>query len=166
VDPESLAQVLMADPEIRGLTISGGEPILQANALMNLIQAAKAARDIDVILFTGYYLENLQAFPVTSSVHQLLDLLDVIIDGPYVSALNDNQGMRGSSNQRVIHLTNRLQGIDFTRHPRQTEIQIIDGELLFVGVPPTAVVPGVITNLGAMIRSSDEYQQIINLSFS
>ena len=69
--------------------------------------------------------------------------MDVLIDGPYDEKKNDNRGMRGSSNQRILHLTERLKAYDFQNQPRQTEIHLSDGEMLFVGVPPRGVIPGV-----------------------
>ena len=142
VAPQALAEELLSDPYITGLTISGGEPVLQASALVEFIRHARSLRELDVILFTGYYYENLLAFPAGSPVQRLLPLLDVLVDGPYVQALNDNRGLRGSSNQRVLHLSSRLQAHDLETAPRQSEIHIADGELLYVGVPPLGVLPG------------------------
>ena len=133
--PSDLAELLLSDPEVNGITLSGGEPILQASALVELIFAAKAIRDIDIILYTGYYYENLKAFPDSSPASRLLSRIDVLIEGPYEHTHNDNRGLRGSSNQRVIHLTQRLTGFDFINQPRQSEIIVSNGELLFVGVP-------------------------------
>ena len=145
--PETLAETLLADPEINGITISGGEPIIQASALASFLQHARSLRDIDVILFSGYYYENLLAFPEISPVRRLLQLVDVLIDGPYDEKQNHNIGLRGSSNQRIIHLTGRLQGYDFEHQVRQAEIHISNDEILFVGVPPAGVLPGVLASL-------------------
>ena len=139
--PSSLADTLLSDPEVNGITLSGGEPILQASALIELIIAAKAIRDIDIILFTGYYYENLKAFPESSPASRLLSQIDVLIEGPYEDAHNDNRGLRGSSNQRVIHLTQKLAGYDFINQPRQSEILVTDGEMLFIGIPPHGAHP-------------------------
>ena len=152
--PNALAESLLGDPEITGLTISGGEPIIQASALAEFIHHARTLRDIDVIMFSGYYFENLLAFPEISPVQRLLRLVDVLIDGPYDEKQNHNLGLRGSSNQRFIHLTDRLRGYDFKQRSRQTEIHISDGEILFVGVPPTGVLPGVLASLEINLESS------------
>ena len=37
---------------------------------------------------------------------------------------------------------------------RQTEIQISNGEMLFVGVPPVGVLPGVLTSLEISLDAS------------
>ena len=53
-----------------------------------------------MLVYTGYTLAELQARedPVTD---QILREIAVLIDGPYVEALNDNRGIRGSSNQKI-----------------------------------------------------------------
>jgi anaerobic ribonucleoside-triphosphate reductase activating protein len=150
--PVRLAHRLLSDLDITGITISGGEPILQASALAAFLETARSIREIDVILFTGYTIENLQAFPPFSAVSRLLSLVDVVIDGPYRAELNDNRGLRGSKNQRVIHLTDRLIEYDFINQPRQSEVQITDGQLLFVGIPPKEMLPGVVQAVEGLLE--------------
>ena len=87
-----------------GLTISGGEPFLQAPALTELLDQIRAKKDMGVIVYTGYTLEYLQTLP---EARELLGRVDLLIDGPYVQALDDGKSLRGSSNQRVICLTER-----------------------------------------------------------
>ena len=146
-DPQTLAHSLLADPEISGITISGGEPVTQASALANFLEHCRKIRDINVILFTGYYYENLLSFPPASPVQKLLKLIDVLIDGPYVAAENDNRGLRGSSNQRIIHLSHKLRDYDFINIQRQTEIHISNGVVFLKGVPPKGVLPGVMASI-------------------
>ena len=56
-----LAQQIMATPrDIEGLTISGGEPFLQAGALAALIKQVRRSRDLGVITYTGYLLDELR----------------------------------------------------------------------------------------------------------
>jgi len=133
--PEQLAENLLADPQIRGLTFSGGEPMQQAAGLARLAKSARAIREIDIISFSGYKLETLKKGIPDRSVFSLLDQLDVLIDGQYIQTLNDNRGMRGSSNQRVHKLTHRLADVDFNSLPRSSEVQILDGQVMLVGVP-------------------------------
>lgn len=52
-------------------------------------------------------LEQLCKIPASK---RLLDCADVVIDGRYEESLNDNKGIRGSNNQRIISLSNRLSG--------------------------------------------------------
>jgi anaerobic ribonucleoside-triphosphate reductase activating protein len=91
-----------------------------------------------VICFTGYRLERLRARPPSPGVPGLLAAVDVLIDGLYVAPLDDGRGLRGSSNQRIHHLTRRLAdcGYDFGHRPRTAEIAVSGPEALLIGVPP------------------------------
>jgi anaerobic ribonucleoside-triphosphate reductase activating protein len=158
VSPEDLVDELLADPEVTGFTFSGGEPMLQASGLAKLIHLARLQRDLTLICYTGFTLEQLQGrTPVPSNLQNnkwakdpselklppgitdLLSEIDVLIDGPYIARQNDNVGLRGSSNQRINHLTDRLKGFDFETQPRRTDIRIIDGYAVLVGVPTRGI---------------------------
>ena len=120
---------------IDGMTFSGGEPMEQAAGLAALIRLARRQKDLNLICFTGYRYERLLKNPPNRGVAELLSQVDVLIDGPYIQALNDSVGLRGSSNQRVIQLTSRLSIDDLELQSRNVEIKIADGELAFVGIP-------------------------------
>jgi anaerobic ribonucleoside-triphosphate reductase activating protein len=120
---------------ISGLTFSGGEPMEQAAGLAALARLARQKKDLDLICFTGYRYERLVKNPPNDGVSDLLAQVDVLIDGPFVQALNDSRGLRGSSNQRIIHLTSKLKDHDFESQRRTVEITITDGELAFIGIP-------------------------------
>lgn len=136
VQPEALVDELLSDPGITGLTISGGEPMLQAEALYHLVRLVRVRKDVDIICFTGFQRTQLEKNPPYAGIPELLGQLDVLIDGPYIARLNDNLGLRGSSNQRVHYLTSRLAGSDLENGMRKAEIHLTDGEALLVGVPP------------------------------
>lgn len=128
---------------ISGLTFSGGEPMAQAAGLAELVRLARKKKDLNLICFTGYRYEHLIQNPPNSGVTQLLAEIDVLIDGPFVQSLQDSIGLRGSSNQRVLHLTSRLKDYDFETSTRKVEITVTDGELAFVGIPT----PGILSAL-------------------
>lgn len=136
VTAEALVGELLEDGGVTGLTISGGEPMLQAASLAALVRQARRERDLDVICFTGYQIENLRRNPPVPGVEEFLQEIDVLIDGPYIERLNDNLGMRGSKNQRVLHLSGRLRDYDFEHTQRKVEIRLSDGQAMMVGVPP------------------------------
>ncbi|MBO2454412.1 radical SAM protein [Actinomadura barringtoniae] len=138
VDVADLADELLTDPDVEGFTFSGGEPMEQAPALAALIRTARERRALSLICFTGYKLEELSAEPEAKA---LLSEVDVLIDGRYVETKNDDRGLRGSSNQRIHHLSGRLQdtGFHFDDGPRRAEIRLRGDEALMVGVPPRAV---------------------------
>jgi hypothetical protein len=68
--------------------------------------------------------------------------VDLLIDGPYIASLNNGNGLRGSSNQRFIHLTDRLAGHDFSKNNRKLEIHINGDSAMFVGIPPRSAGTG------------------------
>jgi anaerobic ribonucleoside-triphosphate reductase activating protein len=87
----------------RGITISGGEPFLQA---AELAQTAWAAHQMgwDVVTYTGFRCEQLLA-DTDDGIQALLRASDIIIDGKYIHELRDiGLQFRGSSNQRVIDM--------------------------------------------------------------
>lgn len=124
-------EILLSGAE--GLTISGGEPFLQAEALAELIRTVRRKRDLGVIVYTGYRYEELLADPAARA---LLEETDLLIDGPYVKELDDGKSLRGSSNQRVIPLTERYRGelSLYGRPERPTEAFAHGAEVHYVGV--------------------------------
>jgi anaerobic ribonucleoside-triphosphate reductase activating protein len=94
-----------------GVTILGGEPMAQLEPLLALLHQLKRT-GVHVAVYTGYTLEALHARnrPAISAAMELIDLL---IDGPYIHHLADGTGQwRGSRNQRLIENPGR----HFTRH--------------------------------------------------
>ena len=138
---------------IGGLTFSGGEPMEQAAGLAALVRLARQKKDLDLICFTGYRYERLLKNPPNAGVSELLREVDVLIDGPFIQSLNDSVGLRGSSNQRIIHLTSRLREYDLESSARKVEITVTDGELAFIGIPT----PGI---LSAMTRSNVDMERM------
>lgn len=136
VPVDEIVDELLADPAVTGLTFSGGEPMLQAAGLARLAHAARQQRDLNIICFSGFTLAHLKRFPPGPGVADLLDQIDVLIDGPYIEQLNDNRGLRGSTNQQIHFFTDRLIEHDLESYPRRAEIRLTEGEAMLVGVPP------------------------------
>ena len=112
----------------------------QAKALTRFVRHLRLRRELDIISFSGFRLETLRNSPPNPGVPELLEMLDVVIDGPYIRKYDDGVGLRGSSNQRIHHLTHRLDDFDFDSAPRRVEIHVLDGQALMVGVPTQGVV--------------------------
>lgn len=137
-DPIALAKFILSLPNIDGVTISGGEPTLQAGALAEMCEYLRSNRpDISIVSYSGFTLRQLQE-KGDKDVDRYLSLIDVLIDGQYVEALNDNKGFRGSSNQVVHFLSDWHRGEEwlFTQRSRDTELHLRNGSALMVGVPP------------------------------
>ncbi len=118
----------------------------QASGLSEVVRLARARRDVDVICFTGYRYEALLKKPASSGVPGLLAVTDVLVDGPYVREKNNSLGLRGSTNQRILHLTERLQGNSLENQARKVEFKIADGSLTMVGIP-TPRIASVLTDI-------------------
>lgn len=99
----SLIEKLAQNHKIDGFTISGGEPLNQAEELCQLIDRLSCISS-DVLVYTGYLIEDLRKMH-DQSIELLLGKISVLIDGEYVEELNNDCFLRGSSNQR-IHILN------------------------------------------------------------
>lgn len=105
----------LAPSYIKGFSLLGGEPFEPANqqALLPFMRRLRAQYpDKTVWCYTGYDLEKdlltgrLCDYDVT---RELLDYIDILVDGEFVEALKDPKlRFRGSSNQRVIRLPESL----------------------------------------------------------
>ena len=93
-----ICQISDANP-VDGFTITGGDPMEQAEELSMLLEQLKLIND-DVLVYTGFEIEELS--------EKQLKNVSVLIDGKYVEELNDNSLLRGSSNQR-IHILEETQ---------------------------------------------------------
>lgn len=137
-DVAEITKRILRYPETEGITISGGEPFLQAAALSNLIDSIRKERDFGVICYTGFTIEELSSDEAPPGSVGLLNRIDLLIDGPYVKELNDDGALRGSSNQRILPLTGRYRdylSLYGAEGKRETEPKMIEDGFLVVGVP-------------------------------
>ena len=89
-----------------GVTLLGGEPFEQAAALAPFARGVRE-RGLSVIAFTGHLLEELEDGRPAGS-RELLEQLDLLVDGPYRAELPETaRRWVGSSNQRFHFLTGR-----------------------------------------------------------
>jgi anaerobic ribonucleoside-triphosphate reductase activating protein len=91
-------------PETTGVTVSGGEPFEQAEALVELldgIAALSGEREapLDVMVYSGFTLAALRRSP---SRRALLERCDVVVTGPFVPGRAPGGSWRGSANQRLV----------------------------------------------------------------
>lgn len=83
------------------VTFSGGDPMLQAEALIPLARMIKESGR-SIWCFTGYTFEAVERMLYPA---RLLDYVDVLVDGPFIEHLRDTSLLfRGSSNQRLIKI--------------------------------------------------------------
>lgn len=102
-DMDGILEQIRGNPLLGGVTFSGGEPFMQAEALVPVAEAVKAMGK-HLMIYTGYLYEELRKME-QPGVQKLLELADVLVDGPFVLAMRDlTLAYRGSANQRVIDL--------------------------------------------------------------
>ncbi len=86
--------------EAEGITISGGEPFDQFDALISLLQGLRRLSQVDILVYSGYSLEQLD-----DQLRQASGLIDALISDPYDETLSQSMALRGSDNQRLSLLT-------------------------------------------------------------
>ena len=136
ISPGALA-VIAAYSGNDGITLSGGEPFEQAGALAELLSELKKLNpSMDVIVYTGYKYEDLLA-ENDADKNALISMTDLLIDGEYIQSLDDGLSLRGSSNQRVIPLTDRLKDkTDLYGKPgRKMQLFEISDYIKYAGIP-------------------------------
>jgi anaerobic ribonucleoside-triphosphate reductase activating protein len=95
--------VLRVYPALDGITISGGEPFDQAQALAAFLHVLRAQRPAwTTLVYSGYRIEEIRGDAVQSA---LLGAIDVLIDGPYRHDIPRVHPLTGSGNQRVHCVT-------------------------------------------------------------
>ncbi|MEJ5313151.1 MULTISPECIES: 4Fe-4S single cluster domain-containing protein [Anaerolinea] len=132
--PQDLATLVLSRPDIEGITLSGGEPFIQSEELVEFLTLIKKQSNKNVICFSGFRFSFLLQHP-SPSVQGMLRLIDVLIDGPYVQEKETSKGLRGSTNQHIYHFTSTLLFHDFINQERVNEIHISGSELLAIGIP-------------------------------
>ena len=101
VTPE-LIQTVAAEinkrPYLSGITLTGGDPLFHALQTTEFLRKLLAMLDrpLTVWLYTGYVWEKVSRL-------NIFDMVDIVVDGPFVQELADKRlPFRGSVNQRII----------------------------------------------------------------
>ncbi len=116
VDIDSLAEDINKNPLLKGVTISGGEPFMQAKCVTNLL--SKINPKLTVMVYTGFEYETLLKKANDDNCYMdLLKHTDVLIDGRFVMELKDeNIPFRGSKNQRAIDVKKSFETNSIVEH--------------------------------------------------
>lgn len=101
---------------VNGLSILGGEPLEPENqtALAPFLERIRAEiPNKDIWMWTGFAWEDLvqgHSRARTQNIEEILSLLDVLVDGPFLEEQKDLLlRFRGSANQRIIHVPSSLE---------------------------------------------------------
>ncbi len=99
----------LAPAHIKGLSLLGGEPFEPDNqrALLPFLRRVKGRfPDKEVWCYSGYTLDGelwRESRARCECTDEMLSLIDVLVDGPFVEAEKDlNLRFRGSANQRIL----------------------------------------------------------------
>ncbi|MGW8465927.1 4Fe-4S single cluster domain-containing protein [Pseudomonas sp. CLCA07] len=123
--------------EAEGITISGGEPFDQFDALLHLLQGLRRLSQADILVYSGYPLEKLD-----EKLRKANGLIDALISDPYDETLSQTMALRGSDNQRVSLLTpigrTRLGDYDRPLEPADKALDLMfdeTGSVWMAGIP-------------------------------
>jgi len=116
---------------IEGITVTGGEPFAQADALHELLCGIRCRTPLSVLVFTGYTRLEIERRP---SWARALQYIDILIAGRYVAARHHGSGLLGSSNQHIHRLSDRYPLTVLQRVP-EAEVQIdTEGRVMLTGI--------------------------------
>ena len=106
MEVERLVDIVRSNPLCRGVTFSGGEPFAQPEGFAKLARLLKE-KGYEVASYTGFTFEELLAG--SEGQKQLLQTLDILIDGPFLQAEKSLEiAFRGSRNQRILDVPKSL----------------------------------------------------------
>ncbi|NER79779.1 MAG: radical SAM protein [Leptolyngbya sp. SIO1D8] len=131
---EDLVNRILSEPRNEGVTFSGGEPFWQAAALAEVARRVKA-QGLNVMSFSGFTVEQLQAKSAPPGSQALLEQLDILVDGPYVESLAINEPTSPvSSRNQCVHVFDPALADRITWASDQLEVHVMkDGSRLFTG---------------------------------
>ena len=102
---DELMRIIEADP-YANVTFTGGDPMYQPEGFAELALAIRRRTHKNIWCYTGFTFETLVNNP---RQRQLLELIDVLVDGPFIKTLRDEDLLfRGSKNQRLIDVPQSL----------------------------------------------------------
>lgn len=108
---------------IEGITLLGGEPLDQREAVSQLVEETKK-QGMSVILFTGYLYEDLKQSD-DIYIQKILKNIDLLIDGPFIeSRLDYSRPWTGSNNQNYIFLSDRYAEKDLKNIKQTSQYEI------------------------------------------
>jgi len=108
-DKEEIKEELKKLKGQDGITLSGGDPLFQIDAVTEIAKYAKSI-NLNVWCYTGFTYEQIIEMSKKNNKYlEFLNNLDVLVDGKFVNELkNLNLLFRGSSNQRLIDMKKTL----------------------------------------------------------
>lgn len=104
-DSDEIIKFIQSSHLQAGITLSGGEPFMQAQALIPVAQAA-IDMGLNVWAYSGFTYEEILA---DEDKRVLLEYVDVLVDGRFINDLKHYKlRFKGSRNQRIIDVKQSL----------------------------------------------------------
>lgn len=99
---QSILADILTDRNLDGVTLSGGDPLLQPEACIEIAKACMQ-HGLSVWVYTGYQFEDIYAGKLGEAAQKVLCYTDILVDGLFDAALKSEDCLwRGSTNQRLI----------------------------------------------------------------
>lgn len=126
-----LEEILKYKNTIEGVTVLGGEPLDQYEAMFELVKKVQE-QNLSIMLYTGYEWEEI----FKKGFHPILEYVDIFIPGRYVQEERDISLLwRGSKNQEILFLSERYENYQ-VQERNEMEIFINeDGTISIFGYP-------------------------------
>lgn len=141
--------------ECDGITISGGEPFEQPEALEQLLHAIRQLSGANILAFSGLPLEKLASLDIVKR-----GLVDCLVSDPFDVSLGQTKYLRGSDNQRMTCLTDLGLEVfgDLDRYATDADRRLdvmfdADGQVWLAGIPSR----GDMTRLQLILESQGTY---------
>lgn len=118
------------------ITITGGDPLEQSEELEKFLVEIRPQFD-DVLLYTGFTLDEVKAVLGKQRYEKLRRLVDVLVDGRYDDSKNDGGlALRGSSNQRIVFFSEGLKKKyeEYMSCGRAVQNIAYNGQIVSVGI--------------------------------
>ncbi len=130
--PRKLLDKILKYEDIEGITILGGEPLLQKESLFDFIKLVKKETDLSIMLYTGFEKDEF-----TTLDKKIISKIDILIAGRYIEKKRDLfLTWRGSRNQKIEFISDKYNKNDIPFESNMIEIDINpNGSIKLMGYP-------------------------------
>ena len=136
-----------------GVTVSGGEPFDQPEALEQLLKGLRSRSACDILVFSGHRVEWLAPW-----LARLNGFIDCLVADPFAAGQPQTRALRGSDNQRMVFLTElgraRFGPLDRPLTPDDKVLDILfddeGGQVFLAGIPR----PGDMRKLARLLQAN------------
>lgn len=134
---ELFNNILDCAPHIEGITVTGGEPLQQGEALLELLQRVRQYTDLSCLLFSGFTRDEIQQM---QRANELLSCIDILIAGRYHAATKyQEKCAKGMAGKTIHFLTDRYSLDDLADLPSCEILVDNRGEIVVTGIDPVYI---------------------------